>query len=58
MTIHFTNEGIFADTEEEKLAFYDRMHAGDPVIMAHIEIWRTQIERETAGGDAEQEITR
>lgn len=43
MTIHFTKEGIFADTEEEKLTFYDRLHAGDPVIMAHLEIWRCQL---------------
>ncbi len=42
--IHFTNEGIFADTEEEKLAFYDRQHAGDPVIMAHLEQWRIELE--------------
>ena len=44
MTIHFTKEGVFADTEEEKLAFYDRMHAGDPIVMAYLEIWRHQME--------------
>ena len=54
MTIHFTPDGIFADTEEEKLAFYDRMHAGDPVIMANIEVWRARVERDKRGGDAEQ----
>jgi len=40
--IRFTESGIFADTKEERLTFYDRMHAGDPVIMAHLEIWRLQ----------------
>lgn len=44
--IHFTLNGIYADTLEEKLAFYDRMHAGDPIIMAHIEIWRHWLIRE------------
>lgn len=42
--IHFTNEGIFADTEEERLTFYDRMHAGDPVVMMHLEQWRMELE--------------
>ena len=42
--IHFTNEGVFADTEEERLAFYDRIHAGDPVIMAHLEQWHIELE--------------
>ena len=37
--IHFTKEAIYADTEEEKLDFYDRMHAGDPVILGHILLW-------------------
>lgn len=41
--IRFTAEGIYADTEEEKLTFYDRMHAGDPVIMAHLEQWRMEL---------------
>ena len=39
MTIHFTAEGIYADTEEERLTFYDRMCAGDPIILGHILIW-------------------
>ena len=42
--IRFTEQGIFADTEEEQLAFYDRMHAGDPVILAHLEIYRMELE--------------
>jgi len=41
--IRFTEEGIFADTEEERLAFYDRMHAGDPIIMAHLELWKREL---------------
>ena len=41
--IHFTAEGVFADTEEERLAFYDRMHASDPVIIAHLEQWRIEL---------------
>jgi len=42
MAIHFTDKGIFADTEEEKLAFYDRVCAGDPVIWGHIAIWERE----------------
>lgn len=41
--IRFTENGIFADTEEERLAFYDRLTAGDPVIMAHLELWRREL---------------
>lgn len=41
--IKFTENGIFADTEEERQGFYDRMHAGDPVIMAHLELWRREL---------------
>ncbi len=41
--IRFTEDGIFADTEDERLAFYDRMHAGDPIIMAHLEQWRMEL---------------
>ena len=41
--IRFTENGIFADTEEERLAFYDRLTAGDPTIMAHLELWRTEL---------------
>lgn len=44
MTIHFTAEGVLADTEEEKLEFYDRMHRGDPVILGHIQLWRLRLE--------------
>ena len=51
MTIHFTPEGIFADTEEEKLEFYDEMHRGNPVIMAHLEIWRISQSNEEAQND-------
>lgn len=40
MAIHVTPDRIYADTEEERLAFYDAMHAGNPVVMAEIEIYR------------------
>ena len=42
--IRFTKVGIFADTEEERLAFYDRLTAGDPVIMGHLGIYRMELE--------------
>lgn len=45
MTIHFTAKGIFADTEEEKLAFYDRACAGDPVIMMELELHHLKLRR-------------
>ena len=41
--IRFTENGIFADTEEERLAFYDRLTVGDPEIMAHLELWREEL---------------
>jgi len=44
MTIHFTPKGVYADTEEDQLTFYDRLHAGDPVILGHILIWRQEQE--------------
>ena len=43
MTIHFTKDGIYADTEEERLAFYDRLCAGDPVILGHLAIHELQL---------------
>ena len=42
--IRFTEDGIFADTEEEKQVFYDRMHAGDPIIMAHLALYKRELE--------------
>ena len=48
--IHFTNDGIYADSEEERLAFYDRMCAGDPVMLAHLEIWG--MERDLCEGES------
>lgn len=44
MPIHFTREGVFADTEEERLTFYDQQCAGDPVLFMQIELWRKQCE--------------
>lgn len=52
--IRFTENGIFADTEEERQAFYDRLTAGDPIIMAHIELWRRELSMvETPESDIE-----
>ena len=42
--IHFTNDGIYADTEEERLAFYDRLCAGDPVIFGHLVVYERELE--------------
>jgi hypothetical protein len=42
VSIHFTANGIYTDTEEERLAFYDRLCAGDPVIWGHIVIWERE----------------
>jgi len=44
MTIHFTKDGVFADTEQEKLEFLDRLHSGDPVIAVELEIYRRELE--------------
>jgi len=40
--IHFTNDGVYADTEEEKLEFYDQLHRGDPVVAGHVWLWQHQ----------------
>ncbi|MBU0846882.1 hypothetical protein KKH23_06790 [Patescibacteria group bacterium] len=37
--IHFTLDGLFTDSEEERQDFYDRLAWGDPVIWGHITIW-------------------
>ena len=42
--IRFTENGIFADTEKERQEFYKQMDAGSPVIMAHLELWRKELE--------------
>ena len=39
--IHFTSKGIYADTEEEREEFYKRQDVGDPIVIAHLEMWRT-----------------
>lgn len=44
MTIHFTEDGVYADTEEERNTFYDQMLRGDPVIWGHIQIHNMQLE--------------
>lgn len=44
MAIHFTADGIYADTEEERLAFYDRLCAGDPTIWGHLAIYERELE--------------
>lgn len=41
--IRFTNDGVYADTEEERLEFYDRLCAGDPVIMGHLALYQMEI---------------
>ena len=41
--IHLTEDGIYADTEWERQEFYKRMDSGDPVIMAHLDIWREEV---------------
>jgi len=48
--IHFTAEGIYADTEEERLEFYDRLSAGDPEVLGHILLY----EQELHGVEEEQ----
>lgn len=53
--IRFTEDGIFADTEEERLAFYDRMDAGDPVIMAHLEQWHMELTLKHSNETEEEE---
>ena len=50
--IRFTEEGVFADSEEERLAFYDKLTAGDPVVMIHLELWR----RELALAEVDEEV--
>jgi hypothetical protein len=49
--IHFTPDGIFADTEEERLILVDRMVAGDPVVMGHILQW--EMERKSLSVDTQ-----
>jgi len=34
--IHLTPNGVYADTHKELLAFYDRLHTGDPVVLGHL----------------------
>ena len=41
--IRFTADGIYADTEEERLDFYDRLCAGDPVIMGHLFLYEKEL---------------
>lgn len=53
--IRFTEGGIFADTEEERFAFYDRMHVGDPVIMAHLEQWRMELALKDNEAESDEE---
>jgi len=43
MTIHFTEDGVYADTEDERDAFYDRMLRGDPVIWGHIQLHEMEL---------------
>ena len=40
--IHLTNNGIYADSKEELDAFYDKMHAGDPVILGHLMLYEIE----------------
>ncbi len=44
MAIHFTKDGIYADTEAERLEFYDRLCTGDPIIMGHLELYDMELE--------------
>ena len=55
MAIHFRPNGIYADTEEEKLTFYDKVCEGDPVIWGHITIW--EWEQELANPGPHREVT-
>ena len=41
--IRFTRQGIYADTEEERQEFYKQMDAGEPTIMAHLDLWRKEL---------------
>jgi len=34
--IHLTPNGVYADSKEELVAFYDRLHAGDPIVLGHL----------------------
>ncbi len=38
--IHFTQDGIYADIESERLDFYDRLSAGDPVLCGQVILWQ------------------
>ncbi len=42
--IRFTEDGIFADTKEEVEAFYDMANQGDPMIMAHLALYKKELE--------------
>ena len=42
--IRFTADGIYADTEEERLEFYDRLNAGDPVIWGQLAIYELELQ--------------
>ena len=44
MTIHFTAEGIYADTEEERIAFLDKLCEGNPIIWGHLAIYERELE--------------
>jgi len=41
--IHFTSEGIFADTEEEREEFYKQANSGEPMLMAHLALYRQEL---------------
>ena len=42
--IKFTDKGIYADTEVERQEFYRQMDAGDPMIMAHLALYKKELE--------------
>ena len=44
MAIHFTKDGIFADTEEERLAFLDKVSEGNPVVWGELAIYERELE--------------
>lgn len=43
MTIHLTRTGIYANTEQERLDFYDRLTTGDPSLMMELELYRIEL---------------
>ena len=50
--IRFTEQCIFADTEEERQEFYKQMNAGYPMIIAHLELWRKELKLAEQWGNA------